>query len=107
MSGQTQAHVNPPGWDVERGARLYRQGWTLRQLAAEFGVRDSTTIRRKLIKVGVEMRPARLPKGGPPTADLVRLRETGLTYAQIATEVDMTQAGVHARFRREGLLHGR
>jgi len=42
--------------DVERATRLYRSGWSLARVGAEFAV-DASTIMSALKREGVEMRP--------------------------------------------------
>ena len=63
--------------DVEHAADLYGQGWTLRQLAAELGLTE-TTVSEQLRRTRVAM-----PRGAPPhpasTQLIVALRGQGLT----------------------------
>jgi Homeodomain-like domain len=42
--------------DVERATRLYRSGWSLARVGAEFAV-DASTVMNALKREGVEMRP--------------------------------------------------
>ena len=85
--------------DVERAADLYTQGWSLRQIGAELGI-SSTTVSEHLRRAGVTMR-----RGGPSahpasTQLLVELRDQGLTWPEIAEQVDMTVSGAWSRYRR-------
>lgn len=85
--------------DVKLAADLYGQGWTLRQIAAKFGLTE-TTVSDQLRRAGVIMRP-----GGPPghpasTEQILELRDQGLTWNEVAQRVDMTVSGVWSRCRR-------
>jgi hypothetical protein len=85
--------------DVERAADLYAQGWTLRQVGAELGVRWST-VSQQLQSAGITMR-----SGGPPTRpastqQILELHDQGLTLTEVAKQVDMTVSGVWGRYRR-------
>jgi hypothetical protein len=85
--------------DVKRAADLYAQGWTLRQIGAELDVHLST-VSDQLRRAGVSMR-----RGGPSahpasTDQIVELRNQGLTWNEVAEEVDMTVSGVWSRYRR-------
>jgi hypothetical protein len=92
----------PVGWDVDHAARLYRDGWTLRQIARKFGIAWSA-VHTQLVAFGVEMRQKRKPLGRPDvdTEEIIYLREeVGCTWPEIAAEVRMTQSGVVSRYRR-------
>jgi hypothetical protein len=85
--------------DVKRAADLYAQGWTLRQIGAELGVHWST-VSQQLKSAGVTMR-----RGGPfahpaSTQQILQLRDQGLTWPEIAEQVDMTVSGAWSRYRR-------
>jgi predicted DNA-binding transcriptional regulator AlpA len=85
--------------DVKRAADLYAQGWTLRQIGAELGVHWST-VSERLQRAGITMR-----RGGPPThpastEQILELREQGLTWNEVAEQVDMTVSAVWSRYRR-------
>jgi predicted DNA-binding transcriptional regulator AlpA len=85
--------------DVKRAADLYAQGRTLRQLGAELGVHWST-VSQQLQRVGVGMR-----RGGPPphaasTQKIMELRDQGLTWNEVAQQVDMTVSGAWSRYRK-------
>jgi len=78
---------------------LYAQGWTLRQIAAELRVHWGT-VREQLQSAGVTMR-----RGGPPahsasTQEILELRDQGLTWNEIAEQVDMTVSGAWSRYLR-------
>jgi DNA-directed RNA polymerase specialized sigma24 family protein len=87
-------------WRRGRGhaSELYAQGWTLRQIGAELGLTE-TTVSDQLRRAGVTMR-----RGVPPhpasTQQIVELRDQGLTWSQVAEQVDMTVSGAWSRYRR-------
>jgi predicted DNA-binding transcriptional regulator AlpA len=88
--------------DVKRAADLYAQGRTLRQLGAELGVHWST-VGQQLQRAGVTLRC-----GGPEahpasTQQILELRDQGLTWPEIAEQVDMSVSGVWSRYRRARL----
>jgi hypothetical protein len=85
--------------DVQHAADLYAQGWTLREIGAELGVHCST-VSQQLQKAGITMR-----SGGPPahpasTQQILELRDQGLTWNEIAEQVEMTVSGAWSRYRR-------
>jgi hypothetical protein len=85
--------------DVQRAADLYAQGWTLRQIGAELGV-PWTAVSHQLRRSGVTMR-----RGGPPahptsTDQILKMRDQGLTWNEVAEQVDMTVSGAWSRYRR-------
>jgi hypothetical protein len=85
--------------DVKRAADVYSQGWTLRQIGVELGL-SSTTVSDQLRRAGVTMR-----RGGPPahsisTQQILELHDQGLTWSEIAEQVDMTVSGAWSRYRR-------
>jgi len=85
--------------DVERGADLYAQGRTLRQIGAELGG-TATTVNQQLRRAGVTMR-----RGGPSaqpasTQQILELRDEGLTWPEVAEQVGMTISGAWSRYQR-------
>ncbi|HWI01716.1 MAG TPA: hypothetical protein VNT27_15420, partial [Propionibacteriaceae bacterium] len=71
----------------------------MRQIGDELGVHWST-VSQHLQSAGVAMR-----RGGPPahpasTQQILELRDRGLTWNEIAEQVDMTVSGVWSRYRR-------
>jgi hypothetical protein len=87
--------------DVKRAADLYAQGWSLRQIGAELGVPWSA--------VGHQLRGAGITMGhgGPAphpasTEQILELRDRGLTWSEVAQQVDMTVSGVWSRYRKPG-----
>jgi IS30 family transposase len=75
-------------WTLKRAADLYAQGWTLREISAELGV-HLNTVGEQLQRAGIIRR-----SGGPPhpasTQQIRELREQGLTWNEVAKQVDMT-----------------
>jgi transcriptional regulator with XRE-family HTH domain len=85
--------------DVKRAADFYAQGWTLRQIAAELGL-SSTTVSDQLRRAGVTMR-RRGPSAHPAsTKQIAELRDRGLTWTEVAQQLDMTVSGAWSRYRR-------
>jgi hypothetical protein len=85
--------------DVKHAADLYAQGRTLRKINAELGVHWST-VGQQLQRAGVTLR-----RGGPEahpasTEQILELRDQGLTWPEIAEQVDMTVSGAWSRHRR-------
>ncbi|HEY6682726.1 MAG TPA: helix-turn-helix domain-containing protein [Propionibacteriaceae bacterium] len=85
--------------DIQRAADLYAQGWTLRQIGVELGI-SSTTVSEQLRRAGVIMR-----RGGPSshpasTERILELRDQGLTWNEVANQVDMTVSGASSRYRK-------
>ena len=87
------------GQDIQRAADLYAQGRILRQIGAVLGV-PWTAVGHQLRQAGVTMR-----RGGPPahaacTDQIMELRDQGLTWNEIAEQVDMTVSGAWSRYRK-------
>jgi hypothetical protein len=85
--------------DIDRAADLYAEGWTLRQIAAELGL-SSTTVSDQLRRAGVTMRRAGPPAYSASTQQILELRDQGLTWNDVAKQVDMTVSGAWSRYRR-------
>jgi hypothetical protein len=85
--------------------RLDAQGRTLRQIGAELGV-PWTPLGHQPRQAGVIMR-----RGGPPThparqKQILEPHAKGLTWREVADQVDMTVSGAWSRYRRPGrVLH--
>jgi hypothetical protein len=84
--------------DVKRAADLYAQGWTLRQIGDEQGV-SSTTVSDQLRRAGVTLRRG-APAHPASTQQILELRDRGLTWNEVAKQVDMTVSGAWSRYRR-------
>jgi hypothetical protein len=84
--------------DVKRAADLYAQGWTMRQIGAELGVHWST-VSDQLRGAGVTRRRG-APANVASTKQILELRDQGLTWNEVASQVDMTVSGAWSRYRR-------
>jgi hypothetical protein len=88
-----------PTPEVERAADLYTPRWTLRQIGAELGL-TATTVSEQLRRAGVPMRCSG-PSAHPASTDqIVELRDQGLTWTEVAEQLDMTVSGAWSRYRR-------
>ena len=85
--------------DVERAADLYAQGWTLRQIGAELGV-VAATVSHQLRRAGVTMRRGGASARAASTQQILKLRDQGLTWTEVAKQVDITRSGAWSRYRR-------
>jgi DNA-binding NarL/FixJ family response regulator len=85
--------------DVQRAADLYGRGWTLRQIGAELGVHWST-VSQQLQKAGITTRRSGPSAHPATTQQILELRDQGLTWNEIAEQVDMTVSGAWSRYRR-------
>ena len=85
--------------NIERAVDLYAQGWTLRQIGAELGVHWST-VSEQLQSAGVTMRRSGAPAHPASTQKILELRDQGLTWNEIAEQVDMTVSGAWSRYQR-------
>jgi DNA-directed RNA polymerase specialized sigma24 family protein len=85
--------------DIERAADLYAQGRTLRQVGAELGV-TATTVSHQLRRAGVTMRRGGASAHPASTQQILELRHQGLTWPQVAEQVDMTVSGAWSRYHR-------
>ena len=96
-----------PGWhyrnavDVKRAADLYAKGWTLHRIAAELGLTE-TTVSDQLRRAGVTIRRSGPPAHFASTDQIVELRDQGLTWNEVAKQVDMTVSGAWSRYERPG-----
>ena len=84
--------------DVQRAAE-YAQGWTPRQIGAGLGV-HSSTVGQQLRSAGISMRSAGPGAHPASTQQIVELRDQGMTWNEIAKQVDMTVSGAWSRYRR-------
>jgi hypothetical protein len=84
--------------DIQRATDLYNQGWTLRQIAAELSLTE-TTVSDQLRRAGVTMRRG-APGHPASTEQILELRDQGLTWSEVAKQVDMTVSGAWSRYRR-------
>jgi hypothetical protein len=75
--------------DVRRAADLYARGRTLRQIGAELGVHWST-VSEQLPSAGITMRRGAPRARHASTQQILDLRDQGLTWNEVAEQVDMT-----------------
>ena len=85
--------------DVKRAAELCAQGWTLRQIGAQLGLTE-TTLSDQLPRAEIAMRRGAPPTHPASTQKILELRDQGLTWTEVATQVDMTVSGVWRRYGR-------
>jgi Homeodomain-like domain len=85
--------------DVKRAANLYAQGWTVRQIGAELGLTEST-VSDQLRRGGVTIRRSGPPAHPDSTDQILALRDQGLTWTEVAKQVDMTVSGAWSRYRK-------
>jgi hypothetical protein len=83
--------------DGRRAADLYAQGWTLRQIGAELGV-PWTAVGHQLRRAGVTMRRGAPPSYPTSTRQILELRDRGLTWTEVAEQVNMTVSGAWSRY---------
>lgn len=88
--------VSRPRWDVAHGIELYKSGWTVPEVAAEMGVGPSTVYNR-FRGAGVKLRHSR---GDIDTAEIVRLRSVGRSWAEIASAVGSPRSTARYRYSR-------
>ena len=87
--------------EVKRAADLYAQGRTLRQIGAELRLHWSTVSQQRQ-SAGISIH-----FGGPPahpasTQQVLELRDQGLTWNELAKQVDMTVSGAWSRYDGPG-----
>jgi hypothetical protein len=85
--------------DVKRAADLYAKGWTLRQIGSQLCVHWST-VSQQLRSAGITMRSSGAPAHPASTQQILNLRDQGLTWGEIAEQVNMTRSGVWSRYRK-------
>jgi hypothetical protein len=78
---------------------LYAQGRTLRQIGAELGVHWST-VSYQLQSAGITTRRSGSSAHPASTEQILELRDQGLTWPEIAEQVDMTVSGAWSRYQR-------
>jgi hypothetical protein len=84
--------------DVEGAAELYAEGWTLRQIGTELGI-SRAAVGDQPRRAGVTMRRGARPHPAS-TQQILELRDQGLTWNEVARQVDMTVSGAWSRYRR-------
>jgi hypothetical protein len=84
--------------DVKRAADLYAQGRTRRQIGLELGV-PWTAVGHRLRRASVIMHRGS-PAHPASTQQILELRDQGLTWNEVAKQVDMTVSGVWSRYQK-------
>jgi hypothetical protein len=79
--------------DVKRAAHLYVQGKTLQGVS-------STTVSHHLRRAGVTMRRGGASAHPASTQQILELRDQGLSWSEVAKQVEMTVSGAWSRYRR-------
>ena len=85
------------GEDIERAAALYRAGATMRQIATELGVTEST-ISQRLRRAGVTTTPRGPARHPASTAEIVRLYDSGLPCPRLPDRSAVS--GAWSRYRQ-------
>jgi hypothetical protein len=78
---------------------MYAEGSTPRQIGAELGA-PWTAVGHQLRQAGVIMRRGGHPAHPASTQQIVKLRDQGLTWNEVAEQVDMTVSGAWSRYQR-------
>jgi hypothetical protein len=84
--------------DIERAAELHAEGRTLRHIGEELGI-PWAAVGDQLRRAGVTMRRGARPHPAS-TQQILELRDQGLTWNEVARQVDMTVSGAWSRYRR-------
>ena len=79
----------------------YRSGVGSYRIAARFGI-SPATVRARLRAAGVRLRSARSGQRGPTTAEVARLRATGLTVRELARHYGVSHVTILARLKKAG-----
>ena len=85
-----------PTFDVARARELYESGMTAKQVGQVLGV-STDAVCTHLSRLGV-IRPGPLKKPQVSTEQVVRLRDQGARWTEIAAAVGMTPESVRARY---------
>lgn len=79
--------------------RAYRSGVGSYRIAARSGVSPST-VRARLRKAGIRMRPARGAPRGPAGAEVKRMRKTGMTIRELAKHFGVSHVTIIDRLKK-------
>ena len=80
-------------------ARAYRSGVGSYRIAERFGI-SPATVRTRLRRAGVRMRPARGAERGPTVAEVRRMRKTGMTVRELARHFGVSHVTILDRMKR-------
>jgi tRNA (guanine37-N1)-methyltransferase len=83
----------------EELVRAYRSGVGSYRIAERSGLSPST-VRSRLRRAGVRMRPARGAPRGPTVADVKRMRKTGMTVRQLAQHFGVSHVTILDRLKK-------
>lgn len=79
--------------------RAYRSGVGSYRIAERFGI-SAATVRSRLQRAGVRMRPARGTQRGPTVAEVERMRKTGMTVRELARHFGVSHVTILDRMKR-------
>jgi tRNA (guanine37-N1)-methyltransferase len=79
--------------------RAYRSGVGSYRIAERFGI-SAATVRSRLRKAGVRMRPARGSARGPSVAEVKRMRKTGMTVRELARHFGVSHVTILDRMKK-------
>ena len=79
--------------------RAYRSGVGSYRIAARFGI-SPATVRSRLRRAGVRLRPARGAQRGPTVAEVKRLRKTGMTVRELARHFGVSHVTIIDRLKK-------
>jgi tRNA (guanine37-N1)-methyltransferase len=79
--------------------RAYRSGVGSYRIAARFGI-SPATVRARLRKAGVRLRPARGTARGPSVAEVKRMRKTGMTVRELARHFGVSHVTILDRMKK-------
>src|SRR5829696_7602248 len=84
--------------DLARVVAMYDEGLTMRAIAQQIGVTEST-ISRRLREAGVTTTPRGPARHPASTEEIVRLYDSGLPMREVARQVGLTSSGAWTRYR--------
>lgn len=88
--------------DVPYAARAYQRGAALWEIGLELGVSE-TTIRNRLVEIGVTIRPSAVrPFIDLDVDEVVRLYRAGLSTRQVAKRIGVSQSKVNLTLTEAG-----
>lgn len=83
----------------------YLSGIGSYRIGARFGLAPAT-VRTRLRRMGVRLRPTRNAAGGPSRAEVARLRGTGLTVRELAAHFGVSHVTILARLKGDESVRG-
>ena len=79
----------------------YRSGVGSYRISARYGI-SPATVRARLRAAGIRLRAARSTQRGPSTAEVVRMRATGLTVRELARHYGVSHVTILDRLKKAG-----